>query len=275
MIKMITSKVVTRYIWTILPFLIFVFSLSSVLASQKESVPNTIEQGREIAQKVFDRNNGTDFVARVQMILVNSKGKEKIREFISYEKDYGALIKQFIRFVSPEDIAGTGFLSVEKAIGKTDQFLYLPALRRSRRIVSSQKFRKFVNSDFTYEDMERKRVDDYNHRVVGSEELGGYQCFIVVSSPKEGVKSQYASVKNWVAKDIYVPLCVEYYDKNGNMIKKYQVDDLKKTQGIWTEMVVEMKDLIKKHRTILKIVEIHYNVGIKDNVFTRQFLEKW
>ncbi len=231
--------------------------------------------GREVAQKIFDRDNGEDFVAKMKMVLINKNGRKRVREFYSYEKDYGRLIKQLIRFVSPEDIAGTGFLSVEKDIGETHQFLYLPALRRSRRIVSTQKFRRFVNSDFTYEDMERKRVDDYFHTLMGSESRDGFACYVLESKPKQGIRSQYGSIKNWVVKDIFVPIYTEFYDKKGDLVKKYTVKKLSKVQGIWTEMLVEMEDLTRFHKTLLEVIQVRYNTGVKDSIFTRRFLEKW
>ena len=231
--------------------------------------------GQELAQQVFDRENGDDVNAQMKMILVNKRGKERIREFTFYSKDYGDRIKQFNRFTSPADIKGTGFLSVEKDVGETEQFLYLPSLRRTRRIVSSQKSRSYVNSDFSYEDMERRPVEDFEHVISGEETIGNINCTILESKPKEGVESQYGRIKNRIDPKSLISLYIEYFDKRGKLIKKYRVVKLKKVQNIWTEMEAVMENLERKHKTVLKIDKIVYNTGLDDRIFTRQYLESW
>ena len=231
--------------------------------------------GKELAQKVYDRGNGDDSTAHSVMKLINKRGNERIRDFTTYSKDYGPLIKQLIRFTSPADIEGTGFLSIEKSEGETDQFLYLPALRRTRRIVSSQKSNRFVNSDFTYEDMERRPVEDSEHKIAGEDKIGNIDCYILESRPKEECDSQYSLLKSTIAKNIYIALHTEYYDKKEKLIKKYRIIKLEKIQDIWTETEVIMEDLKKKHKTILKINNIVYNTNLDDDIFARQNLANW
>lgn len=240
--------------------------------SESSNIPMS---GKELAQKVYDRENGDDSTAHMIMKLINKRGHERIRDFTSYSKDYGSLIKQLIRFTSPADIEGTGFLSFEREDEATEQFLYLPALRRTRRIVSSQKDHRFVNTDFTYEDMERRRVEDYAHTISGEEKKHGRDCWILESRTKEKTDSQYLLVKSWVAKEIYVPLFVEYYSKKGKLIKQYSVAKLEKIQGIWTEIEVVMIDLDREHRTLIKVKDIKYNSNLPDDTFTRRNLEVW
>jgi hypothetical protein len=184
-------------------------------------------------------------------------------------------MRQLTRFTSPADIEGTGFLAIETAVGETDQFLYLPALRRTRRIVSSQKSSSFVNSDFTYEDLERRDVDDAEHVITGEDKIGKVACYVMESRPKKGTDSQYAMWRSKVAKGIYIPLYTEYYNKREKLFKTYKVTRLKKIQGIWTLNEVIMEDLRKKHKTILKINKVIYNQGLDDGIFTRKYLESW
>ena len=256
----------------VLPFLI---------PSQAKGEPDQFTQtnveltGKELAQRVYDRDIGDDSCAHSVMGLISRSGKKRIRHFIAYQKDDGKLFRQLIRFTSPADIEGTGFLSFERENEATEQFLYLPALRRTRRIVSSQKDHRFVNTDFTYEDMERRRVEDYPHIISGEEKKQGRDCRILESRPKAKVQSQYSLVKSWIAKDIYVPLFVEYYSKKEKPIKQYNVAKLEKIQGIWTEIEVVMIDLNRKHRTLIKVKDIKYNSNLTDDSFTRRNLEVW
>ena len=231
--------------------------------------------GKELAQLVYDRDIGDDSCAHSVMVLISRSGKKRIRHFIIYQKDDAKRLKQLIRFTSPADIEGTGFLSFEKDDEASEQFLYLPALRRTRRIVSSQKDHRFVNTDFTYEDMERMRVEDYAHTISGEEKKHGRDCWILESRPKGKTDSQYSLVKSWVAKEIYIPLFVEYYSKKGKLIKEYSVAKLEKIQKILTEIEVVMTDLEREHRTLIKVKDIRYNSNLPDDTFTRRNLEMW
>jgi Protein of unknown function (DUF1329). len=231
--------------------------------------------GTELAQRVYDRETGDDSVSQLIMELIGKSGRKRVRELTTYRKDYGSLRKQLIRFGSPADIEGTGLLSLEKEGADTEQFLYLPALRRTRRIVSSQKDHRFVNTDFTFEDMERRPVEDSDHRIAGQERVDGTDCRVLESRPGKEAGSQYSMIKSWVAEKIDIPLLARYYDRKGKLIKEYHVVKLENIQGIWTETEVVMDDLIKKHKTIMRIRKIVYNTNLQDNIFTRQNLENW
>ena len=259
----------------ILGVAVILFSAGPVPAGSPSALKDSSLSGTALAQRVYDRENGDDSSARVTMELISKGGQKRVRELITYRKDYGRLRKQLTRFTSPSDIEGTGFLSIEKKGGGTEQFLYLPALRRTRRIVSSQKDHRFVNTDFTYEDMERRAVEDSDHQIIGEERIGSTDCWVLESRPKKEVDSQYSLIKSRIAKKVYVPLLVEYFDKKGNLIKKYQVNKLENIQNIWTETEVVMKDLVKKHQTILKTKNIVYNKNLGDQIFARQNLENW
>ena len=187
-------------------------------------------------------------------------------------KDYGSVSKSFTRFYTPADIDGTAFLTWENNDGDDDQFLYLPALRRVRRVVSNQKKNRFVNTDFTYEDLQRRKVDQDTHRILKTETYDDRLCWVLESIPVENANSQYSRRVSWVAQDLYIPLKVEFYDKRGRLVKQLLNRNLKKIDGFWTVMDAEMQDLNKKTRTLMRISEIKYNRGIPDRVFTKEYM---
>jgi len=267
-----SNKAFFCYIFIFAAILFFSTPVSANSLSKQGKYPIS---GTELAQRVYDRDTGDDSVSQLIMELISKSGRKRVRGLTTYRKDYGSLRKQLIRFGSPADIEGTGFLSLEKKGGDTEQFLYLPALRRTRRIVSSQKDHRFVNTDFTFEDMERRQVEDSDHRIAGQERIDGTDCWALESRPRKEANSQYSMIKSWVAKKINVPLLARYYDKKGNLIKEYHVVKLENIQGIWTETEVVMDDLIKKHKTIMRTGKIVYNTNLQDNIFTRQNLENW
>lgn len=244
-------------------------------AESAEAIASAQPTGRDLAQQAHDRDVGADSVAQMQMELVTASGAARVREFTVYSKTSGPIRKGLIRFTAPADIAGTGFLVLEIPDGTSDQFLYLPALKRSRRIVSGQKNRSFVNSDFTYEDMERRRLDDADYQIAGAEEVDGFPCWVLETRPHPDTGSAYSLIKSWIGKTMAVPLRAEYYDRKGAPVKTYRVNKVEQIQGLWTETQVVMKNLEDRHETRLRVVKINYNTGLDDAVFTTRSLESW
>lgn len=231
--------------------------------------------GRELAQQVHDRDVGQDSRAQVRMELISARGQSRVREMEVLSREDGPILMTFIRFTSPADISGTGFLSIEDGQGGTEQFLYLPALNRTRRIAATQKGRSFVNTDFTYEDMERRPVDDSEHAITDSETIEGVDTWVLESRPKAASDSQYALIRLWVAKDLFVPLKIDFFDHRDQHVKQYRVQRLENIQGIWTETMVIMEDLTTGHGTVLETLHIEYNIGLPESLFTQQNLENW
>ncbi len=249
----------------------FFFTLPVLTWSTGQTVPS----GREVAQQVYDRDLGQDSQSQVRMELTSGGGQRRVREMTVLAKTDGPIRKTITRFTSPADINGTGFLSIEDGQGGTEQFLFLPALNRTRRIATTQKSRSFVNTDFTYEDMERRPVDDFEYLIAGVEDLSGVETWILESRPKPETQSQYGLVRLWIAQGLGVPLKIDYFDDRDQHIKQYRVLQLENIQGIWTETRVTMKDLSSGHRTTLDTRDIRYDLGLSDNLFTQQNLENW
>jgi len=236
------------------------------------SFPLHAMDGPTLARQMYDREDGKDSKATVQMLLIDKKGTKRLRSFMSVSKDYDGVGKSFIRFISPADIKGTSFLTWENKGRDSDQFLYLPALKRVRRIVSSQKSSQFVNTDYTYEDMERRKPDLDDHQVVGEEKLSGRECWVLESTPKDAKESQYGKRKLWVAKDILLPVKIDYFDKKNQLIKEFTVVDIREVDGIWTIIESEMQDLKKSHKTLLKTENVTFNQGVEDSLFTEAYM---
>ncbi|MFO7912928.1 MAG: outer membrane lipoprotein-sorting protein [Desulfotignum sp.] len=253
-------------LWTCL------FCLFTSMPASAESDTTT---GKQLAEDIFHRDRGENSVLTSQMVLVDKNDNKRVRQFISKRIQEKELERQIIRFTSPADIEGTGFLTIEKPGWETEQFIYLPALRRTRRIVTSQKSHRFVNSDFTYEDMERHPVDDYTYKITGSQTIGGVACHAMETRPKEGVPSQYSLTQSLITKESLVPVLVKYFDKKGDHIKTYKVLKLEKIQNIWTEILINMEDHEREHNTYIQIDSITYNTDIDKADISRNSLENY
>ncbi len=229
---------------------------------------------QEIAQRVFDRNDGTDSVSEVTMTLTPDGGSPRERRMEVSAKDYGELTKRLIVFTSPKSIKDTSFLTWEQFEDRDTQFLYLPALRRVRRIASDQKDRSFVNSDFSYEDLERRKVELDTYKLLGTDTIINRPVWKLVRTPKEKSSSQYSKSEMWVDKESFLVLRADMYNSKGELFKKLTVQNIKKIDGIWTAMEVRMHDAEREHTTTNVIQSIAYNKGISDEVFTKSHMER-
>ncbi len=247
-----------------------VFFLSLLFATEVLALT-----GEEIAWKVYHRPVGKDSQAQALMILKDPKGKEKKRKMKIFTREDEKARYTLIRFLSPKDIAGTAFLSVAYHDGEEEQFLYLPALKRTRRIAGSFRFHRFVNSDFFYEDLERHYPPKYHHELLGEEKVQESPCFVVKSWPKKKKDSAYGYWIQWITKEGFLPIKIEYYDRKGKLWKRFSSNRWEKIQGYWTILESQMEDLKKKHKTVLKIEKIIYDQGLDPRLFTKRSLERW
>jgi hypothetical protein len=231
--------------------------------------------GTEIMTKVHNRENGKSSIVESTMTLINDKGQTKDRAVRAVRKEYGDLSKSMIRFLSPVDVKGTAFLIWENANRDDDQFIYLPALKQDpRRIASSEKSSRFVGTEFTYEDLENRKVEKDDHKLLREEKLDGKQVYVVESTPKKSSDSQYKKLISWVRPDIWIPVKIEFYDENGALLKVLTVKKVEQVQGIWTTMDSIMDNVQDKKKTQLIINKVQYNADIPDEYFTERYLKR-
>lgn len=234
---------------------------------------NTLAQdlnGREIMEKVYNRNTGEDRKAEMNMILVNKFDDERERDLKQFNRDFGEVEKKIMFFTSPQDIRGTSFMNWTYEDKRADsQWIYLPALRKIKRISAENKSDYFMGSDFTYDDLGERKVEEDNHKLIGSKKINGEECYIVENIPKEE-DYLYSKTITWVSKDNWIGLKKEFYDNDGNLLKTLTVKDYEKINGIVTITNSEMYNKQKDHKTILKLDEVEYNTGISEDKFTER-----
>ncbi len=232
------------------------------------------DDGTALAQRVYDRADGEDVSTRAAMILTEKGHSPRQRSLFTYAIDRGEGERwSLTRFTKPADIAGTGLLTKDYPGGESDQKLYLPALDKVRRIVSSRKGGRFVGSDLYYEDLRNREVGMDHHRLAGRGKAGGQMCDILVSTPVDPENSVYSKRVSWIHPKTLIPLRVDYYKKGDKKpIKRLKVRRLKKIQGYWTVMDSTMYDLKTGHKTRIATQSIKYDQGIPASLFTDQAL---
>jgi len=225
--------------------------------------------GQEIAQKVHDRDEGDNSTSKMTMILIDKNGKKRIRNLKTHVKEKGEDKLKLMFFLTPADVKNTAFLTYdyEDSSKDDDQWLYLPALQKVKRIASSDKSSSFMGSDFTYSDMTSRNVADYNYKIMKEKKVGGHmtwQMLVTPKSEKTVEETGYTKSIVFVRQDNFVIIQALNYIKAGKKLKYMQVKGLKLIDGIWT--ATEMQMITKKgkkmlHKSVMGDEEYHEHIS--------------
>jgi hypothetical protein len=229
--------------------------------------------GTEIAQRAHDIEDGETSHSAVQMDLIESNGEVKSRLIEEWGRDEGELTSMVMVFRSPASVKDTRYLQVENDGRDDDKWIYLPALKRVRRIASSEGDKSFMGSDATYDDMETRDVERDYHELLREERFADWDCYVVKAWAKDPADSQYAYRVTWFDKASFVPVKVEMYDKQEELLKILTVEELERVQGYWTPMQTLMENVQTGHSTRLIIKQIVYDEPLPEALFSTAFLE--
>lgn len=238
-------------------------------------------KARAIMTKVDARDDGKTLQQDMLMVLIDKNGKKRTRDMKSYSKDFGKDEKQIMFFKSPADVKNTAFLTFDydKASKDDDQWLYLPALKKVKRIPSSDKSSSFMGSDFSYYDMTKRDLQDYDFKLLKETTVRGKKAWMIEATPRSSKvikESGYTKTIGIVRQDNYVVVRSIGFMRNGK--KKYlDIKRLHKSKGIW--LIDEMSMTTKKgksvlHKTTLRFKNIKLNKAINSTMFTTRRLSK-
>jgi outer membrane lipoprotein-sorting protein len=238
--------------------------------------------GREVMQLVEDRDTGENVVSRMTMELINKRGKKRIRKLRSFRKDREEDALSLIFFEEPADVRNTGFLTYDydEEDKDDDQWMYLPALKKTKRIAGSDKAGSFMGSDFNYSDISGRDLADFTFKLLKEGKVGVAPVWIVLSTPKSKEvmeETGYQKSVLWVRQDNHVVIRGKSWVHKSKEIKFFEVKDLEKIGGIWFALTTTVtRKLGKKvlHRTILTYSDIRLDQELDDDLFTQRRLEK-
>ncbi len=230
--------------------------------------------GRDIMKKVSNANNAQSTHSLVTLKLIDKNGgiSSRVIEMFA-KKNSRDESRSLIIFHSPASVKNTRFLSLENKGRDNDQWIYLPALKRVRRIAASEGDKPFMGTDLTYNDMGARNIDDDIHTLTGEKTLGGRKCYVVTSVPKTPGTSQYSKRISWIDTERMIPLRMELYDTEGKLIKIMLMKNIKKIQGEWTPMTTSMENVQTHHKTVITMTKLLYNETLPDGIFTTRFLQ--
>ena len=244
--------------------------LSSVHSAAAEDL-----SADQIAAKII-RGNGFTWEGahtRLRMTLTDDKGQksERALDVLGRRKD-GRLASK-VQFLSPSDVAGTKFLTLEKPSGGTEQHIYLPGLKRTRRISGRDQEGSFMGSDFTYSDLSRKDDKGAKHAKLPDETIGSDPTYVVESTPASAKEAGYSKVRAWVRKTDFVALRTKFYDASGKLVKTLYAKKVREIDGKPVVVEATMKSE-NGHSTDLVVDSLEQRTDIPDAEFSPASLER-
>jgi len=237
--------------------------------------------GRQIMERVDARDDGDRAVQDMKMTLIDRRGNRRVREIRAFRRDEGEDTYTIMFFLSPADVKDTGFLTYDydNPDKDDDQWLYLPALKKTKRIASNDKSGSFMGSDFTYADMTDRDLDNYKYRLLKEDEVRGHKVWQIEAVPtteKEVKETGYTKSVLFVRQDNYVVVRGVYWVKKGKRLKYFDVKKLERIDGIWvpTEMhMTTKKGKRTLHKTIINASHVRFNQPMDPDQFTVRKLE--
>jgi outer membrane lipoprotein-sorting protein len=242
----------------------------ALLASPAHAEGLTAQQ---IVEKMTDRNQmGFDSgTAQVRMVLQSKSGDIRERKILSRSADVDGKSRNMIRFLAPADVQGSAFLLLEQD-GDDDMYLYLPALKRTRRIAGSSKKGSFFGSDFTYADMESRDVKEADYEKLTDETVKGQDCYRVVARPRNN--DQYARIELWVRKSDFLPQQMKFYDTKDKFKKAFTLHEAREIEGQMVATKSQMWTKKNGHSTFVYVERLDTRTPVNPAELTPENLKK-
>lgn len=237
------------------------------------------QSGSETMQTQRELHRLRDEEERQVLRLVSKTGAVKERKIVLYTlSGAGGLHKILLRFLAPRDVENTALLTWEAKDGDDDQWLYLPATRKPKRVAASGKKNRFMGTDFAYEDLRPESLPAHRYTLVGTEAVEGVECQVIEAVPatdRQAADTGYSKRKIWIRKDNLVTVKREYYDRQGKLEKVESRRKLVNVTGnVWRTNEVEMQDVQNGTKTTLLVESRRFNTGLADSFFTEAELTR-
>jgi len=257
----------------LMPFIILLSFLSFVTVADDNLT------ARQIMVNVDERDTGKTAHRKLTMVLIDKRGSQRKRHFTLLSKNYDDGDKSLITFSSPADVKGTRFLSYDWKgdIKNNDAWIYIPKLRKIKRVPANDRTGAFLGSDFSFSDMEDPELSHYNYKIIDSTcSVDNIDCWLIERVPRPEIKSRVEKQTGYqkelllVSKTHFVVIQKKGWFKN-NKIKYYKITQLEIVDGIATDIRFQMittKNGQLTHKTVIITNDIQYNQGIEDKRFT-------
>ncbi len=257
--------------------------ISFFLVAHIQSVSSAVPDASEIMRQVADRSKGNNVISQVEMVLVEENGHLRTRKLQIFSREDGEKKQRILFFREPVNIAKTALLISDyiKNDQLDNQWIYLPALHKSKRITRDNRANSFMGSDFSHADFITRNHSDFSYRFVKESKVHEDSVWIIEAVPNDSKIMQecgYSKALFLVRQDNYVVIrSVFWVHGKSGTLKYVDVKKLDKISDIWVPMEIHAKTMEQKkvvHQTILRIESISFNNQFSDNLFTVQRLEQ-
>jgi len=242
----------------------------------------TIDAFAQTALEIADKaSRAIDFESMEMastLTIIDSKGRERIRKIVTATRAFNGVTKTIIRFVAPAEVKGTTMLVFDNQDSNDDMWIYLPALRKIRRIVSSERGRSFMGSEFTNADMGKPNLEDFNYKLLPDAKIHGNNCWVVEANCKDqDIEDLYGFKRqvSWIEKGNYLCHKIEYYDLDDELHRIQTIKDYRKQSGNgFFAFHLEKKNVQNGRKSILKIDGFQDNSKMNESAFAPNKLDK-
>ena len=243
----------------------------SVLVAAALAPLRAADDARTIVEEAQRRTEAKSERYEGLLRVIDAKGKVADKRWIYMRLGAHGNSKSLLRFTDPAEVKGVTLLVLNHPDRASDQWMWTPALQRERRIALQDRSTRFFGTDFSFEDLEERDVNQYEYRLLGEQAIDGVACWRIESVPSQKKISQYSRSEVWIRKDNYAFAQVDSFVKS-DLVRRLKYSDLVQVQGIWTARKLEMNDLRRNSRTILSLEKLQYNLPLKEDDFTIQAL---
>ena len=225
--------------------------------------------GPEIIQKVDSSPTPETVNAILTMTLINEKGEEKVREMEAWNRgnDDSVMV-----FREPENIAGTALLNTVDDEGEENTWLYLPSLDVTKNMSQEASDKKFMGSDFTYDDLGARNTNEFTYELLRVEDSAGKKLYVVEGTAKDPEMTGYSKIRSWISEKNWKPEKVEYYDLDGELLKVQRNSSIEKINDFWVVQKMTMENVQRGSKTVLTWKEYEINTELPENIFDPEAL---
>jgi hypothetical protein len=205
--------------------------------------------------------------------VIDAKGKTSEKGWTYERLGSHGNSKVIIRFTAPADVKGVALLVLNYPDRASDQWMWTPAINRERRVATQDRRARFFGTDFSFEDLEERDIEQYDFVLQGEETIDKEPCWKIAATPKAGKRSQYSASTYWVRKNTYTVAQIENVE-NDRLIRRVNYRRMEQVQNVWTAKSIEVEDVTRNSRTVLALDSIAYNVPLGADLFTVQALRR-
>jgi hypothetical protein len=240
-----------------------VLAAGSVVAQDAQQIVTEAQRRTEAASQHYE---GT-------LQVVDSRGRIADKRWVYDRLGSHGSSRAVLKFTEPAEVRGVALLIVNHSDRASDQWMWTPAIQRERRIALQDRATRFFGTDFSFEDLEERDVDQFEYRMLTEETVADVACWKIESRPTERRSSQYTRSVLWIRQDNFAYARIENY-VDDELVRRLDYGRIEQAQGIWTARVLEMHDLRRDSRTLLTLERLEYNLPMREEDFTLQALRR-